>query len=391
MLDAARDAGPGHHLTRAYVLDRQQFGQPLATFQGVQFQLTDAEVERAGLEELAKYTLWSVRRIGRRLCPTHWLFGWPPSKLPTRSSGWPISCTAPSGSVTKPRCRGSRVTASAVAPVARSGSRRPRDELTRRLGRHGLSGLFDTGSDGWRGAEPDLEAFSDEVRQWCANHVPAGWRQAQTGVSDADYVSFQKAWFQELRRRRLRRAPLAGRMGRRHVRAEQVVLYQELAAHDAPRLVLAFVGDPSRRRPLCWRPARRSNGNGTYPPSSTARSGCRASPSPRPGPTWPVLRTTRPAGRATTTSSTGRSSGPAVRLTADWCLLLARTDPAAPKRHGISYFLLDMQTPGIEVRPIQQCQRRVPLLRDLPQRRGDPRQSPGRGRRTAAGRWRRRP
>jgi hypothetical protein len=47
-------------LTCSYVLERQQFGQPLASFQGVQFQLTDAEVERVGLEELAKYTLWSV-------------------------------------------------------------------------------------------------------------------------------------------------------------------------------------------------------------------------------------------------------------------------------------------------------------------------------------------
>lgn len=47
-------------LTRAYVLEREQFGQPLARFQSVQFQLTDAEVERAGLEELAKYALWSI-------------------------------------------------------------------------------------------------------------------------------------------------------------------------------------------------------------------------------------------------------------------------------------------------------------------------------------------
>ena len=39
---------------------RQQFGQPLSGFQGVQFQLTDAEVERSGLEELAKHALWSV-------------------------------------------------------------------------------------------------------------------------------------------------------------------------------------------------------------------------------------------------------------------------------------------------------------------------------------------
>ena len=47
-------------LTRAYIVEREQFGQPLAAFQGVQFQLTDAEVERLGLEELAKYALWSV-------------------------------------------------------------------------------------------------------------------------------------------------------------------------------------------------------------------------------------------------------------------------------------------------------------------------------------------
>ena len=47
-------------LTRTHVLSREQFGQPLARFQGVQFQLTDAEVERAGVEELAKYALWSV-------------------------------------------------------------------------------------------------------------------------------------------------------------------------------------------------------------------------------------------------------------------------------------------------------------------------------------------
>jgi alkylation response protein AidB-like acyl-CoA dehydrogenase len=38
---------------------------------------------------------------------------------------------------------------------------------------------------------------------------------------------------------------------------------------------------------------------------------------------------------------------------ANWCLLLARTDPDAPKRHGISYFLLDMSSVGVEVRPIR--------------------------------------
>jgi hypothetical protein len=48
-------------LAREHVQSREQFGQPLARFQGVQFQLTDAEVERAGLLELASYALWSIQ------------------------------------------------------------------------------------------------------------------------------------------------------------------------------------------------------------------------------------------------------------------------------------------------------------------------------------------
>ena len=36
----------------------------------------------------------------------------------------------------------------------------------------------------------------------------------------------------------------------------------------------------------------------------------------------------------------------------DWGILLARTDPTAPAHRGISYFVVDMHSPGIEVRPI---------------------------------------
>src|SRR5713101_8397991 len=37
-----------------------------------------------------------------------------------------------------------------------------------------------------------------------------------------------------------------------------------------------------------------------------------------------------------------------------WGMLLARTNPDAPKHEGMSYFLLDMQSPGVEVRPLHQ-------------------------------------
>jgi alkylation response protein AidB-like acyl-CoA dehydrogenase len=39
---------------------------------------------------------------------------------------------------------------------------------------------------------------------------------------------------------------------------------------------------------------------------------------------------------------------------ADWGILLARTDPDAPRHRGISFFLLDMRLPGVEVVPIRQ-------------------------------------
>lgn len=39
---------------------------------------------------------------------------------------------------------------------------------------------------------------------------------------------------------------------------------------------------------------------------------------------------------------------------ADWCFVLARTDPEAERHRGLSYLLVPMRQPGIEIRPIVQ-------------------------------------
>ena len=38
----------------------------------------------------------------------------------------------------------------------------------------------------------------------------------------------------------------------------------------------------------------------------------------------------------------------------DWAILVTRTDPTVPKHKGLTFFFLDMKTPGVEVRPIKQ-------------------------------------
>ena len=39
---------------------------------------------------------------------------------------------------------------------------------------------------------------------------------------------------------------------------------------------------------------------------------------------------------------------------ADWCALLTRSDPNSTKHHGLTYLLVDMKSPGVEVRPLRQ-------------------------------------
>jgi alkylation response protein AidB-like acyl-CoA dehydrogenase len=51
---------------------------------------------------------------------------------------------------------------------------------------------------------------------------------------------------------------------------------------------------------------------------------------------------------------TGQKIWTSLAKEARWAICIARTDPAAPKHEGITYFLVDMSTPGVQVRPLRE-------------------------------------
>lgn len=197
----------------------------------------------------------------------------------------------------------------------------------------------------------ELEEFRISVRDWCSSHVPADWRRRQTGAGDAEFAAFQRWWFGELRDAGYAVPHWPAEWGGGMSVAEQAVLHAELAARDAPRLVLQFVAIHHAASTLLVAGTGRQRRE-HLPAILDGEIWVQGFSEPEAGSDLASLRTAA-ARDGDSFVVNGQKLWASGAAHADWCLLLARTDRDAPKRHGISYFLLDMRAPGVEVRPIR--------------------------------------
>ena len=137
----------------------------------------------------------------------------------------------------------------------------------------------------------------------------------------------------------------------------------------------------------CCASATTSSGAATSRRSSRQRrSGARASRSPRPAPTSPSLRT-RAVEHDDHFVLSGQKTWVSWGQYARWCGVLARTDESGRRTHrGISMLIVDMRSPGVEVRPDDADHRPRRVLRAVPRRRRRPQGEPARRARRRAGR-----
>ena len=97
-------------------------------------------------------------------------------------------------------------------------------------------------------------------------------------------------------------------------------------------------------------PRSRSTSRRSCPPR---RSGARASPSPAPAPTSPRCARARRRENGNFVVN-GQKVWSSFAHIADWCILVTRSDPDSERHAGLTYLLVDMHAPGVDVRPLRQ-------------------------------------
>ncbi len=200
---------------------------------------------------------------------------------------------------------------------------------------------------------PEAEEFRRVISAWLAENLPAGWGSPEFVMTPEERATFNTEWTAKL---------FAGGWicaswpvdygGKGLTLLQQVVLNEEFARVGAP-LRGDFFGDTLVGPTILqWGSEEQKK---QFIPSilSGEISWCQGFSEPDAGSDLASLKT-----KAVLDGDEWVINGQKVWTTqaqhADYIFLLARTDPDVPKHAGISYLLIPMRQPGIEVRPIQQ-------------------------------------
>jgi alkylation response protein AidB-like acyl-CoA dehydrogenase len=195
------------------------------------------------------------------------------------------------------------------------------------------------------GDSPEEAVFRQELRAWIGQNNPG----LPTSSTSDDYWSGQAAWHQALYDAGFFGLSWPAEVGGRGLPSVyDVIVDDELAAAGAPPRpslgylvhgILEHGNDDIRRR---------------FVPGlvSGRERWCQGFSEPDAGSDLASLRT-RAERDGDEYVITGHKVWTSHSDVADWCLLLARTDPSVPKHKGLSAFALPMGQPGIEQRPLR--------------------------------------
>jgi len=203
---------------------------------------------------------------------------------------------------------------------------------------------------------PEQQSFRDEVRSWLKKNLPKDWTsrvQAASDVPREEAYDFLRQW-----QRKMYEAGFVGLTwpkesgGRGLTFMEEMILQEEMALAKAPpvlNILAVGMAGPT------------INAYGTeeqkkrYPPKmlSCEEIWCQGYSEPNSGSDLAALQT-RAVKDGEYYVINGQKVWTSLAHIADWMMLLARTDPDAPKHKGITYFLLDMHAPGVTVKPLKQ-------------------------------------
>ncbi len=197
--------------------------------------------------------------------------------------------------------------------------------------------------------DPAETAFRDELREWFAANPPG---PEPTGDEDAHY-----AWRREWQR------TLAGGGwaavhwpeafgGRGATLTQSAIFFEELGRAGAPlpaNVLGLLLAGPTIM--TYGTPEQQERHLG--PIVSGDEIWCQGFSEPDAGSDLAALKT-RAVADGDDWVVTGQKVWTSGAQYSKWCMLVARTDAEAPKHKGLTYFLLDMELPGIEVVPLRQ-------------------------------------